>query len=342
MDEPGGKRSTFFVEMMLHTIEEAIAEVGASCVGDSGGNIGGLQRCHDGGHRKSREVGGGAGRRDGFSLRHISSVVGDGEVIDVDGDAFGSYPGTAPGFAQHDNNVRTMLYDGLERHIDRLEALDGKFEQFKLDALERLVAERTRGFLRCVNSLTAEGFEGGKKKFHGARQGMSMNLLVRDATEADLPRIVDIYNQSIPGGRSTADLTPITVADRLEWFAKFDAAKRPIWVAEDAGEVVACIYLTSFYGGRAAYDKTAEVSLYIDEKWQSRGVGTFLMQRMIDHCPALGVTTLIGMHFDHNEATLRLNEKFGFEVVGHLPEIAEVHGEKRGLLLSILRIPQAL
>jgi L-amino acid N-acyltransferase YncA len=52
------------------------------------------------------------------------------------------------------------------------------------------------------------------------------------------------------------------------------------------------------------------------------------------------VTTLIGMHFDHNEATRRLNEKFGFEVVGHLPEIAEMWGEKRGLLLSILRIPE--
>ena len=62
------------------------------------------------------------------------------------------------------------------------------------------------------------------------------------------------------------------------------------------------------------------------------------MQRMINACPRLGVTTLIGMHFDHNEATKRLNDRFGFQQVGHLPEIAEVNGEQRGLLLSILRI----
>jgi L-amino acid N-acyltransferase YncA len=171
-----------------------------------------------------------------------------------------------------------------------------------------------------------------------------MNITVRNANRDDLPKIVDIYNQSIPAGRSTADLTPITVEDRVEWFAKFDAAKRPIWVAFDVDDeserVMACIYLTSFYGGRAAYDKTAEVSLYIDQGWQNRGVGTFLMEKIIDHCPQLGITTLIGMHFDHNEATRRLNEKLGFEVVGHLAEIAEVHGEKRGLLLSILRIPE--
>ena len=63
------------------------------------------------------------------------------------------------------------------------------------------------------------------------------------------------------------------------------------------------------------------------------------MQRMINACPQLGVTTLIGMHFDHNEATKRLNDRFGFQQVGHLPEIAEVNGEQRGLLLSIFTCP---
>ena len=43
-----------------------------------------------------------------------------------------------------------------------------------------------------------------------------MDLHVREATEADLPAIVDVYNQSIPGGWSTADTHPITVAERVE------------------------------------------------------------------------------------------------------------------------------
>ena len=76
--------------------------------------------------------------------------------------------------------------------------------------------------------------------------------------------------------------------------------------------------------------------MYLAPKAQGQGLGTDLMQRMIDACPQLGVTTLIGMHFDHNEATKRLNARFGFQQVGHIPEIAEV---QRGLLLSILRIP---
>jgi phosphinothricin acetyltransferase len=129
------------------------------------------------------------------------------------------------------------------------------------------------------------------------------------------------------------------VADRAEWFEQFSPDKRPIWVAEEEGRIIGCVYVISFYGGRPAYDKTAEISLYIDADYQGKGLGTSLMQSMIDACPKLGITTLIGMHFDHNEATRRLNEKFGFELVGHLPVIAEVMGHKRGLKISILRIP---
>ncbi|SIN75839.1 phosphinothricin acetyltransferase [Singulisphaera sp. GP187] len=164
-------------------------------------------------------------------------------------------------------------------------------------------------------------------------------MFIRDATQADLPTIVEIYNQSIPAGWSTADTKPITVDDRLEWFRKFEPSKRPIWVAEVDGQVAAITYLSSFYGGRPAYDATAEVSLYIATAYQRRGIGRQLKQWVIEQCPRLGVTTLLSMHFDHNEATRRINESLGFQQLGHLTEIAVVQGHKRGLVISALRIP---
>ena len=168
-----------------------------------------------------------------------------------------------------------------------------------------------------------------------------MILHIRLAIEADLPAIVDIYNQSIPAGRSTADTRPIAVADRIEWFRKFDPAKRPIWVAEVDGQVVATTYLSSFYGGRPAYDATAEISTYIATAFHRQGIGRRLKQFVIDQCRQLGVTTLLSMHFDHNDATRRMNDSFGFEVVGHLADIAVVQGESRGLIIAALRIPAA-
>ena len=118
-------------------------------------------------------------------------------------------------------------------------------------------------------------------------------------------------------------------------------ARRPIWVAELDGRVVATAYLSSFYGGRPAYDATAEVSLYIASAHQRRGIGRWFKRWVIEQCPRLGVTTLLSMHFDHNEATRRINESLGFQQQGHLTEIAVVQGQKRGLIISALRIPSA-
>ncbi len=173
----------------------------------------------------------------------------------------------------------------------------------------------------------------------GRTMAMVVDVRFREATEADLPAIVDIYNQSIPAGWSTADTKPITVADRVEWFRKFDPSKRPIWVAEVDGQVVATSYLSSFYGGRPAYDATAEASIYVATAYHRRGIGRRFKQWVIEQCPRLGVTTLLSMHFDHNQGTRRINESLGFKQLGHLTEIAVVQGHKRGLVISAIRIP---
>ena len=163
---------------------------------------------------------------------------------------------------------------------------------------------------------------------------------IRDATEADLPAIIEIYNQSIPAGRSTADTSPIAASDRVEWFRKFDPKRRPIWVAEREGKIVGCVYLSWFYAGRPAYDETAEISTYIATGEQGKGLGRLLKERMIAACPRLGVRNVISMYFDHNQATQKLNDKLGFVVVGHLPEIADVFGYKCGLMISLLRVAE--
>ena len=163
-------------------------------------------------------------------------------------------------------------------------------------------------------------------------------MVIRDAVEMDWPAIVAIYNQSIPGGTSTADTSPVTVADRIDWFRKFDSQKRPLWVAEIDGEIVAWIGLTSFYAGRPAYDATAEVSTYIATAYQNKGIGTLLKRRIIEKCPDFGVTTLISIAFDHNDGTRRMNEKLGFVQAGHLAEIAVIGGKKIGVIYSLKRI----
>lgn len=164
-------------------------------------------------------------------------------------------------------------------------------------------------------------------------------VVVRDASAEDLPAIVAIYNASIPSRAATADTEPVTVEERREWFAKHEPARRPLWVAEIDGEIAGWIGLSSFYGGRSAYEATAEVSMYIAPAHQNRKLGRELMRRMIAACPGLGVTSLLAMFFDHNIASGRLCQSLGFEPAGHLERIAVLDGVERGLVITILRIP---
>lgn len=165
-----------------------------------------------------------------------------------------------------------------------------------------------------------------------------MNL--RDATEGDLPAIVDIYNSTVPGRMVTADTEPVTVEQRTGWFREHDARRRPLWVAETDEDVVGWLSLSDFWDGRPAYHATAEVGVYVKDGHRGGGVGRRLVEEAIGRAPELGIETLIAGTFAHNGPSVRLFERFGFQKWAHFPEVAELDGVKRDLVVSALRVGQ--
>ena len=165
-----------------------------------------------------------------------------------------------------------------------------------------------------------------------------MNL--RDATEGDLPAIVDIYNSTVPGRMVTADTEPVTVEQRAGWFREHDARRRPLWVAETDEDVVGWLSLSDFWDGRPAYHATAEVGVYVKDGHRGGGVGRRLVEEAIGRAPELGIETLIAGTFAHNGPSVRLFERFGFQRWAHFPEVAELDGVKRDLVVSALRVGQ--
>ncbi len=161
--------------------------------------------------------------------------------------------------------------------------------------------------------------------------------LIRDAGEPDLPAIVAIYNATIPGGMVTADTAPATVEGRLPWFRAHIPERRPIWVVEDAGTVCAWFSFSDFHP-RPAYHPTAEISVYVAESHRRHGLGDRLMQRAIERAPALGLRSLVGLIWGHNEPSLRLCAKYGFERWGFLPRVALLYGVERDLVIVGRRV----
>jgi L-amino acid N-acyltransferase YncA len=166
---------------------------------------------------------------------------------------------------------------------------------------------------------------------------MPTRFVVRDAVAADLPRIVDIYNDSIPGRLATADVEPVSVDQRRAWFERHSPERRPLWVAEGGQGISGWLSFESFYG-RPAYDATVELSVYIATAHQRQGIGDTLLRRALDHSPALGVKTALGFIFSHNEPSLALFRRFGFEEWGRYPDIAMLDGIERSLSVLGKRI----
>jgi L-amino acid N-acyltransferase YncA len=157
-------------------------------------------------------------------------------------------------------------------------------------------------------------------------------MIIRDAVEADLPAIIEIYNATVPTRMVTAELEPTTVEARLPWFHEHSPGQYPFWVAESEGRVIGWLDFKKFLP-RCAYRGTAEISVYVDDKFRRRGVARELLEKVIAVAPSLGITALVGLIFGHNEPSLKLFERLGFERWGFLPGIAQLDGVQRDLVV---------
>ncbi len=160
----------------------------------------------------------------------------------------------------------------------------------------------------------------------------SYEMIIRDAVEADLPAIVEIYNATVPTRMVTAELEPTTVEARLQWFRDHSPEQYPFWVAESEDRVIGWIDFKKFLP-RSAYRGTAEVSVYVDEEFRGRGVGKRLLEQAIARAPSLGITALVGLIFGHNEPSLKLFQRLGFERWAFCPGVAQLDGIERDLVV---------
>ena len=148
----------------------------------------------------------------------------------------------------------------------------------------------------------------------------------------ELPQIVNLYNDTVAGRLATADTEPVSVASREAWFQQHRPEHRPLWVCETDGKITAWLSFSSFYG-RPAYNKTAELSIYVHADHQRRGLASYLLTQAIAQAPQIGVDTLLGFIFAHNQPSLALFDQFGFTQWAYLPGVALLDEVERDLII---------
>ncbi|HEY9256222.1 MAG TPA: GNAT family N-acetyltransferase [Stenotrophomonas sp.] len=153
-----------------------------------------------------------------------------------------------------------------------------------------------------------------------------MTLLLRDATEADIPAITAIYAVEVTDFVNTYEYEVPDEAEMAKRRHNLLAAGYPYLVAELDGRVVGYAYAGS-YRARVAYQWTVENSVYVAAEAQGKGVGAALMQRLIDECEARGYRQMVAVIGEPtNVASIRLHERFGFELVGIFKGLGRKHG----------------
>jgi len=152
-------------------------------------------------------------------------------------------------------------------------------------------------------------------------------ITIRPAISADLERITDIYADAVLHGTATYELEPPGLAEMTARFANLTAGQFPYLVAEKGGLVLGYAYAGPFRP-RPAYRFIVEDSVYIAPEAKGQGVGSLLMQALIEASRSAGFRQIIAVIGDGHadSASVRLHEKLGFRHAGRLEGSGYKHG----------------
>ncbi|HPR65219.1 MAG TPA: N-acetyltransferase family protein [Thermoanaerobaculia bacterium] len=153
---------------------------------------------------------------------------------------------------------------------------------------------------------------------------------IRTATRDDLSTIIDIYNQAVEEGFRTADLTPVRLDERIDWFNLHNPSTYPIYVMTEDKKIIGWCSVSPYRPGREALRTAAEISYYVDRNFRKRGIAMRLILHAIEQAPLLGLRHFFAILLDVNEASVRLLERCGFKRWGHLPDIASIKDTRCG------------
>ncbi len=140
--------------------------------------------------------------------------------------------------------------------------------------------------------------------------------------------VLEIFKQGIEGGNATFDKE---VPTWEVWNDKFFKVCR--WVLEDENRVIQGWAAIQPISVRECYKGVAEVSIYLSNSVQGKGLGSVLLQKLILDSEENGFWTLQSGIFPENEASIRLHQKFDFRIVGKREKIAKMNGTWRDVVL---------
>lgn len=160
---------------------------------------------------------------------------------------------------------------------------------------------------------------------------------IRAATPEDAEAIAAIYAHHVLHGTATFDTDPPGIGFWRNKVADVATAGWPFLVAHAAGDLAGYAYATQFRD-RPAYAATCGDSIYIAPEWIGQGIGTALLDALLDAARKSGFEQMIAVIGGAEPASVALHAKAGFIEAGRMRKV----GRKFGRVLDTLYMQREL
>ena len=159
----------------------------------------------------------------------------------------------------------------------------------------------------------------------------------RLAEAGDAEAIRSIYNREVTGSTVTFDMVARSPEDQQRWM-EAHAGAYPALVAVDTEDQILGFASLSPYRSRPAYSTTVEDSVYVHEARRGQGVGRLLLGDIVELAAHGGFHTVMARIVGTHEASIKLHQACGFELVGIEREV----GRKFGRWLDVALMQRLL
>jgi phosphinothricin acetyltransferase len=154
-----------------------------------------------------------------------------------------------------------------------------------------------------------------------------MTLSFATMSAGDWPEVQRVYADGIATGLATFESSPPATWSE---FIRTKVVECGL-VARDHSDTLAGWAALIPVSYRPVYRGVAEASLYVAAPFRGRGVGNALLAELIRAAEAKGFWTLQSSTFPQNQASIALQKKHGFHIVGIREKIGRMtHGPLAG------------
>jgi phosphinothricin acetyltransferase len=156
---------------------------------------------------------------------------------------------------------------------------------------------------------------------------MTASFTITAAATADAPAIAEIYADHVLHGTASWEAVPPDLDEMTGRMAKVLNAGWPWLVARNGeGRILGYAYGGQFRE-RAGYLYSCEHSIYLREDCRGQGIGSQLLEALIERLEAIGFRQMVAGIASGQPASVALHARFGFVEVARLPSVGRKHGQ---------------